>query len=98
MPTTIFNPFKNRDPREVWEEIRRTKKPINYQGGISKSDAEGFFQTLSKVASMQPKIKLTNPFAGAKDRNQVWKELMEKSKPIDRKEFMEIVKSKQKEK
>lgn len=34
MPTTIFNPFKNRDPKEVWEEIRRTKKPITKETAV----------------------------------------------------------------
>ena len=34
MGKTIFNPFKNRDPKEVWEEIRREKKPITREEAL----------------------------------------------------------------
>lgn len=34
MEQPIFNPFKNRDPKEVWEEVRQNKKPITREEAI----------------------------------------------------------------
>lgn len=46
MEKPVFNPFKNRDPKEVWDEIRRTKQPI------SKEEA---LKQMQQSSSMNPK-------------------------------------------
>ncbi len=45
---------------------------------------------------MESKPKFINPFASGRDPRKVWTELLEKSKPISREDFMAYVKSKKK--